>query len=107
MKAYTEHVVNFVRTSQLAQSIYIFEAYDESWKQGSEVEKHWGLYYEGTRIPKFQFDISSYGENFTKTRLLCKWLYVILNAEKLLASKLFGCKKFAFLRSFLCLQVKS
>ena len=28
MKAYTEYIVNFARTSQLASAIYIFEAYD-------------------------------------------------------------------------------
>ena len=62
MKAYTEYIVNFARTSQLASAIYIFEAYDESWKQGSPVEQHWGLYYEGSQTPKFEFDISSYSK---------------------------------------------
>lgn len=61
MQAYTQNLVNFARSSNLASTIYIFEAYDESWKPGDGVEKHWGLYTEATRTPKFNFDIASYG----------------------------------------------
>jgi hypothetical protein len=39
-----------------------FQAYDESWKTSAPVEAHWGLYYEGSRTPKFDFDISSYSK---------------------------------------------
>jgi hypothetical protein len=59
MQAYTLNTVNYVRSSQLVQAAYIFEAYDESWKPAG-VEQHWGLYTEGTRLPKFDFDIASY-----------------------------------------------
>ena len=41
-----------------------FQAYDESWKTSAPVEAHWGLYYEGSRTPKFDFDISSYSKLF-------------------------------------------
>ena len=61
MQTYTNYIVNFARSNPLASTIYIFEAYDESWKTGDLVEKNWGLYYEN-RNPKFGFDIASYGE---------------------------------------------
>ena len=62
MQTYTTNIVNFARTSNVASTIYIFEAYDESWKPGDSVEKHWGLYTEADRAPKFNFDIASYCE---------------------------------------------
>jgi hypothetical protein len=61
MQTYTNYIVNFARSNSLASTIYIFEAYDESWKTGELVEKSWGLFYEN-RTPKFSFDIASYGE---------------------------------------------
>ena len=42
-QAYVEHVIDFVRTNPLAEAIYIFEAFDESEKPGSETEKHFGV----------------------------------------------------------------
>ena len=42
--------------------VSFFQAYDESWKTSAPVEAHWGLYYEGSRTPKFDFDISSYSK---------------------------------------------
>ena len=42
-QAYLEHIVNFAKTNPLAQAIYIFEAFDESEKPGSETEKHFGV----------------------------------------------------------------
>ena len=59
IQTYTNNIVNFARSSNLATTIYIFEAYDESWKPG-DVDKYWGLYTEAARAPKFNFDISSY-----------------------------------------------
>lgn len=63
MQTYTNYIVNFARSTSLVAAIYIFEAYDESWKPGEGVEKNWGLYYENVRTPKFNFDIASYGKN--------------------------------------------
>jgi len=59
MQTYIQNTINYVRSSQLIQTAYLFEAYDESWKPAG-VEQHWGLYTEGTRIPKFNVEISSY-----------------------------------------------
>ncbi len=60
MQTYIQNTVNYARANQLAQTIYIFDADDESWKPAG-VEQHWGLYTEGSRTPKFNFDIASYG----------------------------------------------
>ncbi len=62
MQTYTLNTINYVRSSQLVQAAYIFEAYDESWKPAG-VEQNWGLYTEGTRLPKFNFDIASYSKD--------------------------------------------
>jgi len=61
MQTYIQNTVNYARSNQLAQTIYIFDAYDESWKPAG-IEQHWGLYTEGSRTPKFNFDIASYGK---------------------------------------------
>ena len=42
-KAYTEHVTDFVRHNNLAEAIYIFEAFDESEKPGADTERHFGI----------------------------------------------------------------
>jgi len=74
-----EHIVNFARTNSLAQTIYIFEIFDESEKPGAESEKHFGVEYENRQVaniahqifkqstylpffcqPKFDIDISSF-----------------------------------------------
>jgi exo-beta-1,3-glucanase (GH17 family) len=60
-QSFTENVLKYARSAQtLANTVYLFEAYDESWKPGDLVEKHWGLYTEADRQPKFNFDIRSY-----------------------------------------------
>lgn len=49
-KAFVEHIVNFARTNSLAETIYIFEAFDESEKPGAESEKHFGIEYENRQV---------------------------------------------------------
>ena len=61
-KSYVEHVIDFVRNNNLAEAIYLFEAFDESEKPGLETERHFGVGAED-RSPKFNFDIASYGKN--------------------------------------------
>jgi exo-beta-1,3-glucanase (GH17 family) len=43
MRTFTEHVIDFVRTNDLARTIYIFEAFDESEKPGAAVERNFGI----------------------------------------------------------------
>ena len=54
-QAYLEHVVNFAKTNPLTQAVYIFEAFDESEKPGSETERHFGVMVTNTigRNPNF------------------------------------------------------
>ena len=58
-KAFVEHVIDFVRHNDLAEAIYLFEAFDESEKPGLTTERHFGVGYED-RNPKFNFDIASH-----------------------------------------------
>jgi hypothetical protein len=54
-----EHVIDFVRNNHLAETVYIFEAFDESEKPGEATEKHFGLG-DTNRNPKFDLDLASY-----------------------------------------------
>ncbi|XP_012557434.1 uncharacterized protein LOC100210757 isoform X1 [Hydra vulgaris] len=57
-KLYTQHILRFATTNTIADSIYIFEAFDESEKPGSETEKNFGIGYENRQL-KFPFEFKS------------------------------------------------
>jgi len=50
-KIYTTDIVNAVKDGQLG-STFLFEAFDEPWKKGSQWEPHWGLW-DDKGNPKF------------------------------------------------------
>jgi exo-beta-1,3-glucanase (GH17 family) len=63
-KIYLENVIRYARSTNLAETIYFFTAFDESWKLGNgadPVEGNFGIHFQNL-TPKFQFDISSYSE---------------------------------------------
>jgi hypothetical protein len=59
-KSYTDAIINFVGRSNLANAVYIFEAFDESEKGGAAVERNFGLGDE-SRNWKFDFRVGSGG----------------------------------------------
>lgn len=54
-RIYTQHILDFAKRSDLAKTIYIFEAFDESEKNGLETERNFGIGYENR---KFKFDFN-------------------------------------------------
>jgi exo-beta-1,3-glucanase (GH17 family) len=50
-KIYTTDMVNAVKDGQIG-STFLFEAFDEPWKKGSQWEPHWGLWDQNGN-PKF------------------------------------------------------
>lgn len=55
---YTSTAVTFARTSGKVKDLYLFEAFDESWKGPAETEKHFGLFVN-TGTEKFSFDVDT------------------------------------------------
>ena len=49
-KSYVEHVIDFVRNNNLAEAIYLFEAFDESEKPGAKVERHFDIGDENRKL---------------------------------------------------------
>jgi exo-beta-1,3-glucanase (GH17 family) len=50
-KIYTTDMINAVKDGQIG-STFLFEAFDEAWKKGSQWEPHWGLWDQNGN-PKF------------------------------------------------------
>lgn len=57
-RQYVSHAVSVARASSKVQDLYLFEAFDESWKGPAETERHFGLFYN-TGAEKFPFDIAT------------------------------------------------